>query len=126
MDDLRVYFDSVKGFGVLSTADAQGRVNAAVFGRPRFLQDGSLAFIMPDKKTHANLGENPCAHYLFREDGPGYKGVRLALEKTGEETDTELLRSLRRRESRAGEEGRRWLVRFRVAGRLPLVGAEEK
>jgi hypothetical protein len=95
--NLQEYFDNKKGLGVLSTADGEGRVNSAVYARPHIMDDGTLAFIMPDRLTHRNLQTNPRAAYLFRENEPGYKGRRIHLKKVREETDTELVHSLRRK-----------------------------
>ena len=95
--NLNTYFDETKGMGVLSTADDQGRVNAAVYARPHFLEDGSLAFVMRDRLSHHNLQSNPNAAYLFREEGAGYKGLRLHLAKTREESGTPLVKELCRR-----------------------------
>ena len=75
--DLKAYFESTKGHGVLATADASGRVNLAIFARPHVMEDNSVAFIMPHRLTHSNLQSNPQAAYLFLEAGPGYKGARL-------------------------------------------------
>ena len=58
---LEAYFEEHKGFGVLSTADGEGRVNAAVYSRPHVMGDGTVAFIMWDRLTHANLQSNPHA-----------------------------------------------------------------
>ena len=52
---LEAYFEEKKGFGVLSTADAEGRVNAAVYSRPHVMDDGTVAFIMWDRLTHSNI-----------------------------------------------------------------------
>jgi hypothetical protein len=126
--DLKAYFDSTKGRGVLATADADGRVNAAVFARPHVMDDNTVAFIMPHRLTHHNLQANPHAAYLFMADGPGYKGARLHLTKVREEQDTELLYSLRRRTyppEQEKKEGPRYLVFFRVDKVLPLIGAGE-
>ena len=125
--DLRDYFASVKGHGVLATSDEQGRVNMAIFSRPHVFEDQSIAFIMPPHLTHSNLQSRPYAAYLFMEDGPGYKGKRLYLTKIREEQDTELLRSLRRRTFPSGQEkpGPRFLVFFQVDKILPLIGAGE-
>ena len=123
--DLKDYFENIAGHGVLATADAQGKVNQAVFARPHYMEDGSLAFIMPHRLTHKNLQENTHAAYLFKEKGPGYKGRRLYLTKVREEQDTELLYSLRRRtypEEKEKLEGPRFLVFFRVDQVLPLIG----
>ena len=65
------YFSSTSGKGVLSTSDSSGNVDSAVYAKPHFMDDGSLAFIMRDRLTHANLTSNPKAVYLFIEDGKG-------------------------------------------------------
>ena len=85
--DLKSYFENIKGVGVLSTADKEGRVNAAVYSRPHFMEDGTIAFIMNDRLSHHNLTSNPHAAYLFMEEGPGYKGKRLFITKVREEED---------------------------------------
>jgi hypothetical protein len=124
--DLKNYFEKTSGMGVLSTADDQGRVNAAIYARPHVLKDGSLAFIMRDRLTHHNLQSNPHAAFLFREEGPGYKGIRLHLTRTREESDTTLVKDLCRRckiDSKAG--AARFLVSFRIDKELPLIGAGE-
>jgi hypothetical protein len=119
--DLKEYFEKVKGIGVIATADSQGKVNAAIFSRPHVMEDGTVAFIMPERLTYQNLQSNPHAAYLFKEDGEGWKGVRLHLKKVKEEKDTELLRSLKRRRYEGDEEGRH-LVFFQVEKVLPLIG----
>jgi hypothetical protein len=126
--DLRIYFESTRGHGVLATSDAQGRVNMAIFSRPRVFEDQTVAFIMPHHLTHSNLQTKPYAAYLFMEDGPGYQGKRLYLTKIREEQDTELLRSLRRRAYPPAQEkpGPRFLVFFKVDKILPLIGAGEE
>ena len=95
--DMKAYFENTQGVGVLSTADRDGKVDAAIYARPHVMEDGSLAFIMRDRLTHSNIRANPHAAYLFMEKSPGYRGKRLFLTKLREEEDSELLRSLRRR-----------------------------
>lgn len=127
--DIRTYFDGVKGRGVLATADGEGQVDAAVYATPHFMDDGTIAFIMADRLTHHNLQTNTHAAYLFMEDGPGYNGVRLFLNKVREEQGSELLDSLRRRRypSKSDEKGKtRFLVFFEVEKVLPLIGAGEE
>ena len=125
--DLADYFKNVKGFGTLSTADAQGRVDVAVYAAPRVMDDGTVAFIMADRLTHHNLQTNAHAAYMFREDGPGYKGVRLFLTRLREEQDSDLLYSMRSTKYPSGkEEGKtRFLVFFTVDTQLPLIGPGE-
>jgi hypothetical protein len=119
--DLKEYFANAKGTGVLSTADSQGRVNAAIYSRPHFMDDGSLGFIMPHKLTHANLNENGKACFLWKEAGSQREGVRLYLTKTSEDTDQERIAALRRAH-RGDESAKRFLVLFTVDQVLPLIG----
>ena len=39
---LKEYFDKAKGYGVLATADAAGKVNMAVYARPHVLDEKHL------------------------------------------------------------------------------------
>jgi hypothetical protein len=126
--NLSDYFGKSKGRGVLATADSQGRVDAAVYATPHILDGGSVAFIMRDRLTHVNLQSNPHAAFLFMEDGPGYKGIRLFLTKLREEQDSELLFSLRRKDYKESEEqtGPLFLVVFSVDKVLSLIGGGEE
>ena len=119
---LQQYFEDTKGIGVLATADADGKVDAAVYARPHFMEDGTLAFIMRDRLTHNNLQANPHATYLFVEDGSGYKGVRLFMSKLREEQDSALLAKLKRRKYEDDDQVSKFLVFFRLDQQLPLVG----
>ncbi|MFN2267207.1 MAG: pyridoxamine 5'-phosphate oxidase family protein [Desulfonatronovibrio sp.] len=124
--DLKEYFDNQEGLGILSTANAHGEVNAAVYSRPHIMDDGSLAFIMNNRLSYANLKENPKAHYLFKEKGSGYKGKRLTLTRIKEEEDSELLYELCRRchiKDNDSEHSKRYLVYFKVDKELPLIGS---
>ena len=120
--NLKQYFDNKKGFGILSTADSDGKVDAAVYARPHFMEDGTLALIMRDRLSHHNLQSNPHATFLFKEEGPGYRGKRLFMSKVREEENTELLESLRRRKAVYGNGEDRFLVFFKLDNQLPLVG----
>jgi hypothetical protein len=124
---LDTYFETHQGIGVLSTADAEGRVNAAIYGRPHVLDEQTVAFIAADRLTRANLQANPSAVYLFKEEGV-YTGKRLYLTSTREEKDSPLIDEIRRKKERAaGREGTgpRFLVYFRVDKVLPLTGGGE-
>lgn len=125
MEALKEYFENTKGMSVIATADREGKVNMAVYSRPHFLEEGSLAFIMRDRLTHHNLLSNPNAAYLFVEEGPGYKGKRLYLTKIKEEENSERIETLARRHYTKKMEGSRFLVFFKVDKVLPLVGAED-
>lgn len=126
--DLANYFASVKGTGVLATADNAGRVDTALYSRPHFMEDGTVAFIMRDRLSHANLQTNPHASYLFVEEGRGYQGKRLYLRKVREEKETERLYALRRRRYPSDddpEQDPKFLVFFQLENVRPLVGDQE-
>jgi hypothetical protein len=120
---LREYFESVKGRGVLATADGDGKVDAAIYATPHFIDDETIAFIMRDRLTHNNLQSNPHAAYLFMEAGQNFVGKRLFLTKTREEEDSELLYSLRRKEYFDDKNEPKFLVFFQIDRVLPLIGS---
>jgi hypothetical protein len=119
--ELKSYFESTDGTGILSTADSNGNVDAAIYSRPLFLED-KIAFIMRDRLTHKNLESNPHAVYLFIEDGPGYKGKRIYLTKVKEEKNSERIASLKRRKKDSNPDEDKFLVFFEFNSERPLVG----
>lgn len=122
--ELKAYFEGVKGTGVIATADSSGKVNMAVYSKPHFMENGEIAFIMTDKLTHNNIGQNASAAYLFKEEGEGHNGKRLYLTKLREEKDSDLINTIRSRKHHSGlDDGKsRFLVFFRVDKVLPLIG----
>ena len=119
------YFDNTNGYGVLATADSAGKVNAAVYARPHFFDENTVAFIMRERLTHANLQKNPHATYLFIQSGQGYSGKRLYLTKLREETNDELIADICRRcdYSAFAEQLSRHVVFFTIEKVLPLIGS---
>jgi hypothetical protein len=122
MKKLQEYFENTKGVGVLATADANGTVDAAIYSRPHFLEEGTLAFIMRDRLTHHNLQSNPSATFLFVEEGTRSKGKRLFLKKAREEKNSELINKIKRRTYTDDNEEPTFLVYFSLDKELPLVG----
>ncbi len=122
--EIKDYFNNKKGLGILSTADSDGKVDAAVYSKPHFMEDGTIAFIMRDRLTHHNLQSNPHATFLFKEEGSEYKGMRLFLTKVKEEKNTERLESLRRRRVPEEAEHTRFLVFFQLDRKLPLLASQ--
>lgn len=125
---LEEYLHGVSGKGILATADAEGKVDAAIYSRPHILEDNTLAFIMRDRLTHHNIGTNPYATYLFIEDGPHYRGIRLFLKKVREDTDPDLIAQMTRKHLTADEDrakGPKFLVYFTLEKVLPLIGSGE-
>jgi hypothetical protein len=123
--DLKEYFEKTLGQGILATADADGNVDVAIYSRPHIADDGTVMFIMADRLSHRNILSNPKAAFLFREDGQGYRGKRLYLEKIREEKNSPLIEQLRAKKHGKQDEGGpkdRFLVYFRVTGIRPLTG----
>lgn len=125
--NLKDYFDSTEGTGILATADGQGKVDAAVYARPQVREDGTISLIMLDRLSHHNLQSNPNAAYLFLESSGRYQGVRLFLEKLREETDPDLIAQFSRRcpapEGASGDQ-KKFLVTFRVNRLLKVLGGD--
>jgi hypothetical protein len=123
--DLHAYFTNTQGTGILSTAGAGGGVTSAVYAKPHILDDERLAMIMRERLTYAHLQTNSHACYLFLEQGPGIKGIRLFLQKIDESDDAQLIHSMTRRHLSPEEDkakGPKHLLRFQVIKILPLVG----
>jgi len=122
--DWKEYFEKASGMGFLATANSKGEVDIAVYSRPKVMEDGTLAYGMADRLTHANLASNPHAVYAFNEGG--FKGMRLFLEKVKEETTGPLLDKIRAEADRMVGPGIgnlvKFVVYFKVNKHLPLVG----
>lgn len=125
MKNLQEYFEKTKGTGVLATADSKGKVDAAIYSHPHFLEEGTLAFIMRDRLTHHNLQSNPSATFLFIEEGSEYKGKRLFLRKVREENNPELIRKIKRRKYTDENQEPMYLVYFAIDQEMPLIGSQE-
>lgn len=126
--NLADYLKNATGHGVLATSDNSGKVDIAIYSKPHFIEDGSLAFIMRDRLTHHNLQENPYAAYMFIESGSNHEGIRLHLKKVRESGDAALIASLTRRHLSAAADqaaGAKFLVYFTIEHILPLIGGGE-
>ena len=83
------------GLGVMSTSSSEGKVNSAVYSRPHVIDETTLVWGMTDRQTYRNIVANPHAAYLFKTGGPGFSGVRLALELIRTEEEGELLATIK-------------------------------
>lgn len=126
--NLEQYLESRAGISILSSANADGMVTSAIYSKPHVFEDGTIAFVMRKRLTHENLKTNPYAAYMFIEEGHGYQGIRLFLEKIKEETDNDLIESMKRRHLTRQEDeakGPKFLMHFRIERMLPLIGDGE-
>jgi hypothetical protein len=92
---LAEYFETTKGTGILGTSDSDGNVDLAIYSRPYVIGEKKIAFSMLERTSFANIQSNPKAAYMFIEKGQGYKGKRLYLKKTDEETDQQLIEKIK-------------------------------
>ena len=121
------YFKSKKGFGVLATADSQGNVDGAPYGKPHFEDGETVSFIMADRLSHKNLQSNPQAAFIFKEEG-SFEGRRLFLTKVKEEEDAdrinELMKLYHPNWYNVYKDKKKFLVYFKINEVLPLVIGE--
>ena len=124
---LSEYFENTKGKGILATADSSGKVGSAVYARPHFIDEETIAFIMAERLSHENLKSNPSACYVFMGDGDKFVGKRLYLTKTGEEENSDLIEELRRKRHYIAHDEyykeNKYLVYFHIDKVLPLIGS---
>jgi hypothetical protein len=122
--DLRDYFESVNGVGVLATGDASGTIDAAIYAKPYVIDENTIAFSMLDRLSYANICSNSHSAYLFLENGEGYAGKRLYLTKVCEETDFDHIKALKKKHSKIfkPDEINKHMVYFNIDKVRPLVG----
>jgi hypothetical protein len=123
--NLSDYFENVKGFGILATADEDGMVDLAVYAKPHVIDETTIAFIMRERLTHKNLKSNPKAAYMFVEHGKGYAGKRLYLTKIREESNTSVVEMFRKKQPEIcspKDDSNKYLVHFQIDDIRPLVG----
>jgi hypothetical protein len=83
------YFNKQPRLGVLSTADKDGRPNAAYFGSPRMVDEKTVAMGLGKNRTLSNLQQNPYAVFMIMEPGASiadWRGLRIYLKMTACET----------------------------------------
>jgi len=126
--NLSDYFETTQGTSILATSNSTGQVDLAMYSRPHVIDEDTVAFIMRARLTHENLQSNPHAAYMFIEEGPGYNGKRLYLTETREETDPELIDSLRRKGGKHNPKSdeKKFLVYFHIDRIRPLLGDNDK
>lgn len=83
------------GLGVMATASKDGCINMAVYARPHVMDEQTLVWGMTDGRTYRNISDNPHASFLFKTSGPGFSGVRLALELVRTEESGPMLDKIR-------------------------------
>jgi len=124
LENWKSYFNSHIGLGFLSTANASGKVNTAVYARPHVQINGDFAFIMNDRRSFANVSENPFAVYAFIESNSS--GYRFYLKREVVLTEGilyDVVLSESRKPPHIQDSGKdKYVVLFKLTEVRPLVG----
>jgi len=122
------YFNKSPRLGTLSTADKAGKVDSALFGSPRMIDEKTIVMGLGKNRTLANLQQNPNAMYLIMEPGKSlmdWKGVRVYLKAERVTTSGPLLDAFKAGMAKVtGEEATKMIhatVSFSVTEVRPLV-----
>lgn len=95
---LMEYFNKSPRIGTLSTSSKDGRVDTAIFGSPRMVDEKTVVIALAKNRTLANLQENPNAVFMIIEPGKSvldWKGVRVYLKMKDCKTSGEMLDMVR-------------------------------
>ena len=88
------YFNKQPRIGILSTANREGKVDAAVFGSPMMIDEKTVVMGLGQNRTFTYLQENPNAVFMIVEQGEGFmdwKGLRVYLKMKDYATSGETL-----------------------------------
>lgn len=114
---------------LLITSNRKGKVNVAVYGSPRMIDENTIVLASRETRSYQYLRENPEAAIVVVEPGEisrASKGLRIYLELTAFETEGALLEEFRSEiAARVGKQSAELLrgaMRFRITEVRPLVG----
>jgi hypothetical protein len=122
------YFNKSPRLGTLSTSSKDGKVDVAVLGSPRMVDEKTVIISLAKNRTFANLQENPNAVFIIMEPGEGifdWKGIRVYLRMKEYVTSGEMLDMIRIQSSKfIGEAAAKMIhaaVTFEVTEIRPIV-----
>ncbi|WP_292365941.1 MULTISPECIES: pyridoxamine 5'-phosphate oxidase family protein [unclassified Methanoculleus] len=122
------YFNKQPRIGLLSTANKEGLVDAAIFGSPMMVDEKTVVMGLGENRTFAYLQENPNAVYTIVESGEtimDWKGLRVYLKMKEYATSGEMLDNYRKQIAEVvGEDAASMVhasVTFEVGEVRPLV-----
>jgi hypothetical protein len=125
---LIAYFNKSPRLGVLSTSSKDGKVDVAVMGSPRMVDDKTVLIALAKNRTLSNLQENPHAVFMIMEPGGAifdWKGIRVYLKMKEQATSGEMLEMIRAQSSRfIGEAAAKMVyaaVTFEIIEIRPIV-----
>lgn len=122
------YFNKQPRIGLLSSANKEGKVDAAIFGSPMMLDEKTVVMGLGENRTFEYLQENPNAVYTIVEQGEAFmdwKGLRVYLKMKEYATSGETLETYKKQVAKvAGEDAAAMIhatVTFEVTEVRPLV-----
>lgn len=125
---LMEYFNKSPRIGILSTSSRDGRVDSAVFGSPRMVDEKTVLIATAKNRTCSNLQENPYAIFVIVEPGTeifDWKGIRVYMKVKELLTTGEVLDNIRKQMAKVvGEDAAKMMyaaVTFEVYEIRPLV-----
>ncbi|MDD1673445.1 MAG: pyridoxamine 5'-phosphate oxidase family protein [Methanomicrobiales archaeon] len=105
---LMEYFNKQPRIGTLSTSSKDGKVDVAVFGSPRMLDEKTVIMGLGDNRTLSYLKDNSYAVFMIMEPGKSlmeWKGIRVYLRMKSYATSGQQLDSLRSQIAKVLSEG---------------------
>ncbi len=122
------YFNKQPRIGILSTANREGKVNAALFGSPRMVDEKTVVMGLGKNRTLDYLQQNPHAVYTILEPGEtlmDWKGLRVYLKLKDCATSGKKLEAYKREVAAAlGEDAAKMMhatLTFEVTEVRPIV-----
>ena len=122
------FFNKQPRIGILSTSNKGGKVDSAVFGSPRMIDDKTVVMGLGKNRTLSYLQENPHAVSLIVEAGKSlmeWKGVRVYLKAKSIATTGKVLDDLKEQlRKAAGEQAAQMMnaaVTFEIEEIRPIV-----
>ncbi len=126
--ELIAIFNKRPRIGTLSTANAKGEVNVAVFGSPQMIDENTVVMGIGRNRSLLNLKENPKAVFIVMEPGKAlldWKGARVYLEVLDLEEGGGFFETIKEAIGKAaGPQASamiRAAIRFRITEVRPLV-----
>ena len=126
--ELMTLFNKYPRIGTLSTANAEGEINVAVFGSPRMIDENTVVMGIGQNRSLRNLQRNPKAAFIVMEPGEtvmDWKGARVYLEATDMETEGDFYEEIKQNIAKAaGKQAADMVhaaIRFKITEVRPIV-----
>ena len=126
-ETVKKYLEQEGRANVLATSDKSGKVNVAMFGSYRLMDDSSVIVMLGDNRSYKNLKENPhaaCMVMLHGKTGLATEGCRLYMKVRAMEDEGEKWNEVREKiRARIGDAANmlKHLVWFDIVEARPIL-----